>query len=58
MLPTPIGANRFKEVNMTIGEQLKSFRQFSPIGTNWQNRQFAHLEYEEQISSLLIIIVL
>jgi hypothetical protein len=39
MLPTPIGcqlvpigADRFEEVNITIGEQLKSFL---PIGANW-----------------------
>ena len=28
----PIGADRFEEVNITIGEQLKSFL---PIGANW-----------------------
>jgi hypothetical protein len=28
----PIGADRFEEVNITIGEQLKSFCQLAPIG--------------------------
>jgi hypothetical protein len=29
----PIGADRFEEVNITIGEQLKSFCRLAPIGS-------------------------
>ena len=50
----PIGADRFGEVNMTIGEQLKSFCQLA-WRANWQNRQFAHLG--DSISTVILILM-